>query len=189
MQLPMSSVVVYCNDRIQIACRCPTLSAMHEFGQVATKLVVMGARNDAMAQVVSTLALAGVEHMSATVKLEHTVGSAQDAWGLVERAYLRDAYAVVLANGPFWIHSGLAGEAINWVSKGAHSLVVSVPHGIDPRPTAELFNTLAETRKVARRVTVFEAPQTVRDPVRVSAGPVSALRSNGWKQLHDRRQG
>lgn len=86
MQLPMSSVVVYCNNRIQIACRCPTLSAMHEFGQVATKLVVMGARNDAMAQVVSTLALAGVEHMSATVKLEKVCCLA--AWALVDKAGL-----------------------------------------------------------------------------------------------------
>lgn len=160
---------------------------MHEFGAVATKLVVMGARNEAMAQVVSTLALAGVEHVSATVRLEQTVGGPEEAWALFERAYLREAFGVVLPNGPFWIHSGLAGQAINWVTQGAHQLIVSVPSGIDPVPTAELFNTLAENRKVSRRVTVFAAPAVPRDPIRVSAGPVSALRSNGWKQMHDRR--
>lgn len=161
---------------------------MNEFGLLATNLVVMGARNDAMAQVVSTLALAGVEHISTTVRLEQTVGTPADVWALFERAYLREAYGIVLPNGPFWIHSGLAGQAIDWVTKGAHSLVVSVPYGIDPTSTAELFNSLADNRKVGRRVTVFAAPRKPRDPIRVSAGPVSALRSNGWKQLHDRRR-
>lgn len=159
----------------------------NRFGSVTgietSDVVVLGARNQIMAQLVSVLSLAGVGHTSGTIRLEDTVGDPHSAWALIEHKYVRNAKTVVLSNGSFWVHAGLVVPLMEWAAKGMHTLVVSVPHEVDPTTSAQVFASVAEQFKCSRRVHILHAPIGEVQQVHKGERVPLILQANGWASL------
>ncbi len=146
-------------------------------------VVVLGNRNPTMATVISTLALAGITHISGTVRLEDTVEDACTAWNGIANKYLVDTTTLVLANGSFWVHAGLVVPMMEWIAGRLRTLIVSVPAEVDPDHTASVIYMTADRFNCLRRVQIFQAPQHVSTPVLRANSAGEGLRLNGWQRI------
>lgn len=147
-------------------------------------LVVMGVRNDDLAQVSEVLTRCGFGHTSVRIRLEEVLGDPTKAWAALAHTHLTDNATLVLSNGPFWFHSGLLDAVVAWRTQGMGSLIVNLPHHINGgEDLHDRLDRLAHRHRVQRLVHLVKAPVHIPEPLRGASRPIDTLIANGWVPL------